>query len=98
MLGFRKPPRREFNYTPFYLKEPEKDLKERLRIPREDDYFRKRRSSLSWVILLVLFLGLFEFLFPGIVRQWFQPDVTIEMHESIERLRPEQGEARKDRP
>lgn len=96
MLGFRKPPRREFNYTPLFYKKPEGDLRERLRIPRNEDHFKRRRSSLHWLFLLVVFLGLFEYLFPGVVRRFFQPDVEIQLHERLQRLVPDQVMERTD--
>lgn len=87
MLFKNRVPRHEFHYEPLFLKEEPKELRERLRIPREEGRHRPRRSVLFWVVALAAALMLFEWLFPGSVASLRRPDVQIGLNDQVIRLR-----------
>lgn len=71
---FVRPPRREFRYTPYFLQDPPKDLRERMRFRRTSGLEDKVRSSRKWLILAVLTVGLIWYLFPEVVSTlWLSP-------------------------
>jgi hypothetical protein len=86
MLFGTRPPRRRFDYEPFFFKGPPKDLRERLRVPRDPDRHRPRRSALVWLAALGLALLMFETLFPGSIASLRRPDVEIGLNDQVTRL------------
>lgn len=71
---FASRPRREFHYTPYFLKEPEKTLRERMRFRRTSGLEQRARSSRRWLILAMVAVGLMWYLFPDVVTSlWLDP-------------------------
>ena len=86
MLFKSRRPRHEFLYEPMFLEGEPKDLRERLRVPREEGRHRPRRSSLVWIAALGLALAMFETLFPGSIASLWRPDVEISLSDQVTRL------------
>jgi hypothetical protein len=79
---------KSFQYTPLTVKEPPKDLRERMRVPRHPDRHKPGRSVLYWVLLIAAVLMLFQYLFPGSIQRLFHEDVQIEFGDHLKALAP----------
>jgi hypothetical protein len=75
--------RPQFNYTPMYLKEPKKDLRERMRIPRDPDRHRGARPWWHYLLLLMFFLFCYWRLFPEITGNLLIPDIVIDSTDEV---------------
>jgi hypothetical protein len=77
-----------FQYTPIFKKEPPKDLRERMRVPRQPDRHKSKRSVFYWLLLIAAVLLLFQYLFPGSIHGLFFEDVQIEFSDQLQLVVP----------
>ena len=73
----------QFNYTPRYLKEPEPDLRERLRIPREPDRHSSGRPTWHYLLLLLFFILCYWKLFPQLSGNMISADIVIDVMDEV---------------
>ncbi|MCB1047801.1 MAG: hypothetical protein KDC10_11450 [Calditrichaeota bacterium] len=69
--------RRSFGYTPFFLKEPPKELRERLKFRRSSGLEDRARSARRWLLVAVASLLLIWYLFPEVVSSFWLDSVQI---------------------
>ncbi len=90
MLFFRgRKFQHKFQYTPFVHQEPKGDLRQRMKFRRTLDTRTRRRSSLHWLMLLVLILLGLRLLYPRIFDNLKLGTVQLESGDRLEREVPE---------